>query len=108
MKARFTYFVLLLFFISFNGLLAQSGLLGGTVVPFQPDKSPIFGFDTFINNQPQQNQRNIAICSAFNGWLYATYSFFDNSVNQDAVTILRSKDNGGTWSVLFEFPWGLF
>ena len=108
MKARFTYFVLLLFFISFNGLLAQSGLLGGTVVPFQPDKSPIFGFDTFINDQPLQNQRNIAICSAFNGWLYATYSFFDNSVNQDAVTILRSKDNGGTWSVLFEFPWGAF
>lgn len=108
MKARFTYFVLLLFFISINGLHAQSGLLGGPVVPFQPDKSPIFGFDTFINDQPLQNQRNIAICSAFNGWLYATYSYFDNSLYQDALTILRSNDNGASWSVLFDGPFGGF
>ena len=107
MKARFTYFVLLLFFISFNGLLAQSGLLGGTVVPFQPDKSPIFGFDTFINNQPLQNQRNIAICSAFNGWLYAADSYFDTSLRQAAVTFSLSKDNGVTWSVILDGTIGL-
>ncbi len=105
MKARFTYFVLLLFFISFNVLRAQTGLLGGPVVPFQPDKSPIFGFDTFINNQPLQNQRNIVICSAFNGWLYGAYNYFDTSVQYDATVILRSKDNGISWTVLLEWTY---
>ena len=104
MKRLFTLFTFLL--LSFIGLNAQTGFPGGLTVPSQSDKSPLFGFDTFINNQPQQNQRNIVICSAFNGWLYATYSYFDSNVFQDALTILRSKDNGVTWSVIFDAPFG--
>jgi len=106
MKRLFTLFTFLL--LSFIGLNAQTGFPGGLTVPSQSDKSPLFGFDTFINNQPQQNQRNIVICSAFNGWLYATYSYFDSNVFQDALTILRSKDNGVTWSVIFDAPFGSF
>jgi hypothetical protein len=108
MKARFTYFVLLHFFISFNILLAQPGNFGEPVIALHPEKSILFGFDSFINNQPQQNQRNAVICSAFNGWLYATYSYFDNNLYQDSFTILGSYDNGANWTVLFDGPFGSF
>jgi hypothetical protein len=99
--------VLLCFFFSAE-LNAQTGFHGGLVIPFQHNKSPMFGFDTFINNQPLQNQRNIVICSAFNGWLYAAYPYFDGIAQQDAVTLLRSKDDGVSWSKLFDLSTGMF
>jgi hypothetical protein len=72
------------------------------------DKSPLFGFDTFINNQPLQNQRNVVLCSAFNGWLYAAYAYFDNSAHEDAVIIACSKNDGISWSVILNGTTDIF
>jgi len=102
MKARFTYFVLLLFFISINGLHAQSGLLGRPVVSFQPNGSPLFGKDIVINDQPNQDQRTVALCSAFNGWLFSVYSYVNNTYNVPCFTIMKSIDNGISWTVFYD------
>ena len=105
MKSRFILFIF--FLLCFTGLNAQTERVRGTVVPSQPNKSPLFGFDTYINNQPQQNQRNIVICSAFNGWLYGAYNYYDNSVQYDRAVIVRSKDNGVSWSVIHDGDTGV-
>jgi len=100
--------IVLLCLFSFEGLNAQPGKVDGSIIPSQFVKSVLFGYDIFIKDQPQQNQREIAICSAFNGWLYALYPYFDSNANQDAFTFLRSKDNGASWSILNNGPSGIF
>jgi hypothetical protein len=94
------------YIVSFNMLNAQTGRDSGPQTPLQPYKSFLFGFDTYINDNPQQNQRNIAICSAFNGWLYAIYNYYDANSNQEAGALYRSLDNGVSWSELWHGPMG--
>ncbi len=100
MKLRITLFVLIFGLFSNAGIVAQSGNNKGPVIPLQTNKSILFGTDKYISSQPLQNQRNIVICSAFNGWLYCVYSYFNPLVLEPAVTLLRSQDNGVTWSVI--------
>jgi len=97
MKARLTFIALLLLFLT--GLNAQTGFLGRSEGPLKP-QSPLFGKDIVLNAQPIQNQRNLAVCSAFNGWLYAIYSY--NNGNQPYVTFLRSTDDGITWDIVMD------
>ncbi|MFZ4521089.1 MAG: T9SS type A sorting domain-containing protein [Bacteroidales bacterium] len=61
-------------------------------------RSVSFGQDIIMNNLPLQDQRNLAICSAPNGWLYASYSF--DSIGDHYSAVIRSKDNGLTWALL--------
>ena len=68
--------------------------------PLKESKSVLFGKDIIINNKQYQNQQYLAICSAFNGWLYAGYSCKGGS-NGDTMAIMISKDSGITWSELF-------
>jgi hypothetical protein len=60
--------------------------------------SHFFGDDIILHDNPTQDQRNIAICSAYNGWLFAVYS----NMKSDGVyiTILKSINDGETWSIL--------
>jgi hypothetical protein len=95
-------FILGIFFVT--ELFAQSGNVGEPVLPLQPYKSILFGNDNYLNYQPLENQRNVVICSAYNGWLYAAYSCFDQSTLDPSITILRSKDSGVTWSFLLGGP----
>jgi len=99
MKNRVFNLVIICIVIVLNQLVAQNGVTTDSFNPFQQNRSVLFGFDTFINSQPQQDQRNVVICSAFNGWLYAVYSY-PGSLNQAGATILRSKNNGQSWSVI--------
>jgi len=69
-------------------------------MPYHTNASPIFGKDIVIQAKPEQNQRNIAVCSAFNGWLYAIYTY--NNGPQPYCTTLRSIDGGITWNVLLD------
>jgi len=76
------------------------GGLNSTLAQIIPEKSPLFAEDIYIDNEPNHNQRQLAICSAFNGWLYAAFSYPIN--NQPWVSLMKSTDNGKTWSILVE------
>jgi hypothetical protein len=88
-------------------LNAQNGQNERPVLPLKRLDAPVFGKDIIIHDQPNQNQRQVALCSAFNGWLYAAYSYFDHNVQEAAVTILRSKDSGVNWSTILDGTIGL-
>ena len=76
-------------------------------LPLSPHRSVLFGSDIVIDANSLRDQRNLTICSAYNGWLYATYSWYDPSANnQLSLTLLRSINNGVTWSVITEGPIG--
>jgi Secretion system C-terminal sorting domain len=106
MKTRVTFFVLLLFVILMKGLNAQTGEPGSSVIPLKP-QSPLFGKDIIINDLPNQNQRTVAICSAFNGWLFSIYTYVNDTYNFPAFTIMKSIDNGITWTVLTDNFWAI-
>jgi len=76
----------------------------GTATPFKP-QSPLFGKDIIINDSPTQNQRQLVLCSAFNGWLFAEYSYTDPNNHSPAATVMKSIDNGYTWSEFFNGVW---
>jgi hypothetical protein len=102
MKLPYFIFIFLVFFFSIDGLKSQSFNNNFQVMPLKSNNSPLFGRDIIMNSQSVENQRNVAFCSAFNGWLYATYSYFDSINNEAAGTLLKSIDNGITWTVLWE------
>jgi len=102
MKARLTFIALLLLFLT--GLNAQTGLPGSSVIPLKP-QSPLFGKDIVINDSSSQNQSQVIVRSAFNGWLYAEYSAIDPFYITPTSTILKSVDNGITWTVLINLVW---
>ena len=102
MKTRFTLFTFLL--LSLTGLNAQTELTDAFAVPLKP-QSPVFGKDIVINDSSSQNQRQVVVRSAFNGWLYAEYSAIDPVYNTPVSTVMKSVDNGLSWSVLINLVW---
>ncbi|HNW75032.1 MAG TPA: T9SS type A sorting domain-containing protein [Bacteroidales bacterium] len=92
--------LLLSFSVPAIHLLGQTSGAAGVDIPLQMNHSPLFGLDTYLNNQPLQDQRNVVVCSAFNGWLYAAYSYFNHTNFEAAFTVLRSKDSGVNWSII--------
>jgi hypothetical protein len=109
MKIRNTIFIYSILILLVSELSGQS--ISNNNLPILPLKSAsslLFAEDIIIHDQPDRNQRSIAVCSAFNGWLYAVYSYFNDSCYQEAAVILRSKDNGDNWSVLLEGCIGMF
>jgi hypothetical protein len=66
----------------------------------QENSPPLFGKDIIINDQPDQDQENIAICATFNGWLYAVYSY--KTTSKPRAALYKSTDNGLTWVLLFD------
>jgi hypothetical protein len=91
-----------LFLFSMYILPAQSTWPSFSGLPLKQVYFPLFGKDIVINDQPTQNQRSVAICSAFNGWLYAAYQYHNETYNTPVTTLFRSIDNGLTWSLIFE------
>jgi hypothetical protein len=57
--------------------------------------SVLYGKDIVIYDRPNQNQRKVAICSAFNGWLYAAI-LYQGDTNMKTI-VLKSVDNGLNW-----------
>jgi len=76
------------------------------IIPVKSNSSFLFGNDVVLNNVQSENQRQIAIASAFNGWLYASYTYINEIQNKAAMEVLKSTDNGLTWVVLWNdfFP----
>ena len=101
MNNKLTLLFLFLFFHVFSGF-SQSGIL-----PLKSGNSVLFGQDVVIKDSSILNQRQVVICSAYNGWLYAAYSYIIQSTNMAALTLLKSVDNGNTWDVLWDSPYPL-
>jgi hypothetical protein len=98
MNLRLKFLGIIIALSSMVGLFAQPGNFGEPILPLQPNGSPLFGKDIVIHDQPDRDQRNIAVCSAFNGWLYAAYSY--SQPHQGYISVLRSIDNGISWNVI--------
>jgi hypothetical protein len=64
-----------------------------------------FGSDETIHIKTSENQRNIRLGSAFNGWMYA-YTINDTVASKGGIYVGFSKDNGVTWNkfVTYQFP----
>jgi hypothetical protein len=90
----------LLSILAFFALSCYSGFCQKPVLPVNPSSSPLFGKDIVIQDVTGRDQRNVHICSAFNGWLYAVYSY-PIGIEQ-AIAVLKSTDNGITWTLLGE------
>lgn len=82
-------------------------------LPLAPNRSPVFGKDIVINDQPDQSQQDVVICSAYNGWLFAAYWYQGPyksegmTATQPIVVIVRSKTNGMSWEKIGEYNWTL-
>lgn len=63
--------------------------------------SPLFGTDVIIDYKPERDQRNVSICSAFNGWLYGTYTYHESG--DLYLSIEKSEDGGRTWENGLDF-----
>lgn len=61
-----------------------------------------FGPDVMINQTPQ-NERNVELTSAFNGWLYSATSISDEATDQGGIIIRKSIDGGYTWSTIDQY-----
>ncbi len=71
-------------------------------IPYKTNRSPLFGKDIVIHDQPDRDQRNVAVCSAFNGWLYAAYYYTTEPAGNPAIVMLKSVDKGISWTVLWD------
>jgi len=94
MKQRLTIFIALVLLFTVKMLHAQPG------IPLKDNGSVLFGKDIVIHDQPDQNQRLVSVCSAFNGWLYSAYTYQSPTSLTASMTILKSTDGGITWNVL--------
>lgn len=97
------FFSALLFLLFSSSLLAQTGD-DQFFSPKKPDRSVLFGKDIVIYDSPNDDQRNLTFCSAYNGWLFAAYSYTTN--NDERCSVLKSTDNGMTWEIIMDdvFP----
>ena len=102
MKNIYTFLLFVIPFLSLNGVFAQSGTYPNSGLPLNPKSSPLFGKDIIINDQPSQNQQNVCVCSAFNGWLFALYTYPNAVQGLPGFKILKSIDNGINWNVFIE------
>jgi len=93
------FFLSLILLLGYEANSQQTFGAGG-LLPINPSRSVLFGKDIVISNIPEQDQRTVAICSAFNGWLYALYSYKE-SIYCNA-SLFKSTDNGLTWNLLHD------
>jgi hypothetical protein len=105
MKTLVSFFIFIFFLTSIGGVNAQTVFYGGSGIPLKP-QSPSFANDIVIHDSLTQNQRQVKICSAFNGWLYAVYTnhYSKYQCNCPGITILKSIDNGITWNIIDDIP----
>ncbi len=96
--------ILIISFMMFHFCLAFSQ---NEISPLKNSNSVLFAKDVIIQNLPNRDQQGVAVCSAFNGWLYAVYSYTYHYSGTDfgAVVLLKSLDSGVSWDVLWDAPY---
>jgi hypothetical protein len=98
MKKNLPSFLSVILLLSVMVLKAENGKESKSPVPYKSPNSVLYGKDIVINNDPSQDQRNVHVSVAFNGWLFAVYTH--NTSSTAGLTILKSVDNGITWTVI--------
>ena len=96
MKQRLTILIALVLLLTMNILHAQPG------IPLKDNGSVLFGKDIVIHDRPDRDQKLVAICSAFNGWLYAAYAYQSSLSMSGSMVVLKSEDNGISWNVMID------
>jgi len=102
-KVFFLSLILLLYYESNS----QHTFGEGGLLPVNPSRSVLFGYDIYVNDQPDQDQQKVSICSAFNGWLFSAFSYFDEG-GMAHITIFRSIDAGQSWEQFFDAGLGTY
>jgi hypothetical protein len=69
----------------------------------EKEKHPLFLINHLIPSCTE-DQRNVHVSVAFNGWLYAVYTHNISGGNA-GLTILKSTNNGIDWSILQDYPY---
>jgi hypothetical protein len=106
MKNYLTILLALVTLFLVTSLNAQNKSHDEPLIPYKLSRSPVFGKDIVIDDQPTQNQQSVVVCSAYNGWLFSAYTY-NNNDNQAAVRIMKSTDSGINWSQFFDGSIGL-
>jgi hypothetical protein len=94
MKKTFTLSITLLLVLLMGRLFAQVQDMEQPIVPYKIPNTVPYGSDVLLNDDPTENQRNVCVTVAFNGWLYAAYSTYDGSQGQYFI-----------FRVLYNFEW---
>lgn len=91
-------------------VLALTGIISGVIAQENKTIKPLlsndlsrevtFAGDVIINNMPGENQQQVKIATAFNGWLYSAYTTVNTSSGNGGITIRSSRDNGITWNTI--------
>lgn len=103
MKHNITIFICLVLVFLVGALQAQINQENLPILPIKPFGIPMFGEDIVINDQPLQNQQKIALCTAYNGWLFAAVTYKDAAHGTAAVvTVLKSIDSGVSWTIVLD------
>ena len=89
-----------LFFL--NIIKSQTSLIPYSGFPLKQYDSPLFGKDIIIDNNQDRDQRQVSLCSSFNGWIYSLYLYIEPYYGSPSYTILKSMDNGITWNVIID------
>ena len=99
MKKTLPFFLVTLVMAAWSmQALGQAEISQPNGVPYLTPNSVLYGSDIIIDDQPAQDQRNVSISVAFNGWLYACYSV--NESGSWSWRIFKSEDDGASWSLL--------
>jgi hypothetical protein len=98
MKKTFTFLLALILVFCILDLPAQNREIMRSVVPIQTHNPTLYATDVYLYNDFTQDQRNATVAVAFNGWLFAAYSYWDPGTSSSYWQIMRSVDDGATWS----------
>ncbi len=98
MKKTFTLLITLIMILCAFNLSARDPENKRPVEPLKTPNPTLYATDIYLNNLPAQNQRNATLCIAFNGWMYAAYSYYDSGSGYSYWQIMKSEDQGETWT----------
>jgi len=99
MKPQAAIIVFIFYLFLANSIKSQTNFDDPPMIPMQQGNSVLFGKDIIIDDQPALDQRNVCVCSAFNGWLYALYTYPNASPGHPGYKIFKSTDNGISWTM---------
>jgi hypothetical protein len=70
------------------------------------NRSSSFSSDEIIYPKALEDQRNLHLSVAFNGWLYSAFTINDTLAHKGGIYVAYSKNNGLTWEkfITYQFP----